>query len=98
MIITVTVPTQLGVIHVAVIMDILSTETDTHVEVCAVIMMESLMLFFNIHCLADNDECSSNTTNNCSQICDNNLGSYTCDCDSGFILNVDGRSCIGDHY
>ena len=42
---------------------------------------------------ADIDECDSSST--CHQDCNNNEGSYTCSCFSGYELLTDGRNCIG---
>ncbi|KAJ7380979.1 hypothetical protein OS493_004572 [Desmophyllum pertusum] len=39
------------------------------------------------------DECQSNSSNNCEQICVNLPASFFCDCGDGFKLNADGRSC-----
>lgn len=44
---------------------------------------------------ADIDECSSPTTNDCEQICTNIPGLYTCACESGHRLSIDGRACSG---
>ena len=38
------------------------------------------------------DECSEGTSN-CDHICINTNGSYTCDCDSGHLLQPDGHTC-----
>ena len=43
----------------------------------------------------DIDECTTGIEQ-CDQRCENNVGSYTCFCDSGFILNVDGYRCDGE--
>ncbi|KAJ7372817.1 hypothetical protein OS493_016737 [Desmophyllum pertusum] len=39
------------------------------------------------------DECQSNSSNNCEQICVNLPASFFCDCGDGFQLTADGRSC-----
>nr|XP_054761681.1 mucin-like protein [Lytechinus pictus] len=43
----------------------------------------------------DFNECAENDTNNCDQICENELGSYACSCEPGYRLGLDQRSCIG---
>ncbi|XP_077970402.1 uncharacterized protein LOC120328603 isoform X9 [Styela clava] len=43
----------------------------------------------------DIDECSSNGGKGpCNTSCQNNIGSYVCTCNSGFVLHSDGESCI----
>ena len=42
---------------------------------------------------ADIDECSG--VNDCQQQCNNTEGSYNCYCRDGFVLNSDGKNCIG---
>nr|XP_054762095.1 fibrillin-1-like [Lytechinus pictus] len=42
----------------------------------------------------DFNECAKNDTNDCDQICENNLGSYTCSCEPGYRLGLDQLSCI----
>ena len=44
--------------------------------------------------LIDIDECIDGT-HGCSQICRNNIGSYSCLCNDGFQLNLDGFHCDG---
>lgn len=44
------------------------------------------------------DECQSNNSNNCEQICVNVPGSYLCDCREGYKLTDDGRSCDGKSH
>ena len=43
---------------------------------------------------ADINECTAGT-HQCEQVCQNTVGSYTCACNSGFVLDSDGRSCDG---
>ena len=45
----------------------------------------------------DFDECQSNQTNSCSQLCINAPGSYSCDCQNGYSLNDDKESCDGTY-
>ena len=42
----------------------------------------------------DIDECSDGTQR-CSQICTNTIGSFTCGCNDGYLLDVDGATCNG---
>ena len=42
---------------------------------------------------SDIDECDLN--NACDHTCNNNDGSFTCSCNIGYTLNVDGRTCDG---
>ena len=45
---------------------------------------------FNI----DNNECLTNK-GGCSQICNNTVGSYICDCLNGYELDDNGHGCSG---
>ncbi|CAM4665902.1 unnamed protein product [Leuciscus chuanchicus] len=44
------------------------------------------------YCL-DIDECANNNETVCSQICVNTPGSYQCECERGFYLEDDGKTC-----
>ncbi|XP_055369471.1 collagen and calcium-binding EGF domain-containing protein 1 isoform X2 [Betta splendens] len=44
------------------------------------------------YCL-DIDECANKNTTACSQICINSAGSYRCECEKGYFLEEDGRTC-----
>ena len=43
----------------------------------------------------DMDECRLGTYK-CAHTCHNSIGSYICTCDSGFIINMDGKTCVGE--
>ena len=45
----------------------------------------------------DIDECTVET-DDCSQICINTVGSFDCDCNTGFVLDSDGSTCNGEYY
>ena len=45
---------------------------------------------------SDIDECN-NGTHNCSQICTNTNGSFTCGCDNGYLLDLDEVTCNGQN-
>ena len=40
----------------------------------------------------DIDECSTNA-HECEDVCSNTVGSYSCSCGEGYVLNEDGRTC-----
>lgn len=44
--------------------------------------------------LSDIDECTENR-DNCGQLCSNIIGSYSCNCRSGYRLASDGVTCNG---
>ncbi|XP_071197543.1 collagen and calcium-binding EGF domain-containing protein 1 isoform X2 [Salvelinus alpinus] len=44
------------------------------------------------YCL-DIDECANNNMTVCSQVCLNSPGSYRCECEKGFFLEEDGKTC-----
>ena len=48
--------------------------------------------YCNYSHVADVNECELGT-HNCSQICIDSIGSYTCDCDPGYEMDSDGRTC-----
>ena len=43
---------------------------------------------------ADINECSENR-DGCAQLCSNTVGSYLCNCNSGYRLDTDRHSCNG---
>ena len=44
--------------------------------------------------VVDIDECEDDT-DGCSHTCTNTQGSFTCGCNDGYVLNVDGTTCDG---
>lgn len=53
----------------------------------------SSVLLFLVFFPPDIDECSRKNETLCSQICVNTPGSYRCDCETGFYLEEDGKTC-----
>ena len=49
------------------------------------------------HFDTDVDECIEGI-HQCHQVCQNIIGSYTCGCNDGFMLDTDGRSCNGKSF
>ena len=43
----------------------------------------------------DIDECADESLNACNQICNNNDGSFVCECNTGFVLGNDLMTCLG---
>ena len=48
----------------------------------------------NYNYITDINECAS-YNGGCSQTCSNTPGSYSCSCNSGCVLNIDGHNCTG---
>lgn len=51
---------------------------------------------FDAHYFIDRDECATNN-GGCQHICTNNIGSYQCSCNNGFVLHENKHDCIGSH-
>lgn len=55
------------------------------------------LLSFLCICLSlqhtDINECEDENTTACSQICINSVGSYRCECEKGYFLEEDGKTC-----
>ena len=51
-------------------------------------------MFFLVCIVAEIDECSLGI-HNCTQVCENMNGSYTCSCLIGYILDPNGYTCNG---
>ncbi len=81
---------------VAVPLDTLSIWMDSHVMVQFITFLKEKNAKINYK-PTENNECSSNATNSCEQLCTNTPGSYTCQCNAGFRLNTNGRTCDGMH-
>lgn len=45
--------------------------------------------------ISDNDECSDSIVV-CDQVCVNEIGSFHCECESGFSLSNNGITCKGN--
>ena len=48
-------------------------------------------------CNLDINECET-AMNDCEQNCHNTIGSYSCTCNSGFVIDVDGHTCHGNFH
>ena len=44
----------------------------------------------------DIDECANSTTHECQQVCINTFRSYICQCNQGYRLKSDGKTCEGN--
>ena len=57
----------------------------------------SNVIFLYIYIFLDVDECTAGTTScdTTNEGCSNTIGSFTCTCNSGYELNVDGFTCNG---
>ena len=59
---------------------------------CMITIIILMMFFYDI--IIDVDECTTGI-DKCDQNCQNNVGSYVCSCNLGFMLNNDGFRCDG---
>lgn len=50
---------------------------------------------YNLLC-PDVDECEQGIST-CDSLCQNTIGSYRCACQTGYVLNRDGKTCRGKH-
>jgi hypothetical protein len=73
----------------------LSISTEYRVEIRGIInvVSQSMPVSLTFSTLPDVDECSSNTTNNCSHFCNNTIGGYICSCPNGYILASNNFTC-----
>ena len=58
-----------------------------------VLIINNKTLIYSI-CLLDVNECDVNN-GGCNQTCVNEIGSYHCECDIGFLLHNDSHDCTG---
>ena len=65
----------------------------------AVVSVElySRLLKYGSVFLRDINECAINN-GNCTQLCVNTIGNYSCSCVSGYALNVNRRTCDGNIF
>ena len=64
----------------------------TTVQVCTIVTNSNPLFSLMI---LDINECNITFNGGCSQTCINTPGTYTCSCNSGYILKIDGHSCVG---
>ena len=48
----------------------------------------------SIYLILDVNECMLGSSN-CTQVCTNTIGSYLCDCNTGYIVGTDNATCNG---
>ena len=48
-----------------------------------------------MYTFSDVNECSTNK-GGCNQVCTNNIGSFVCSCNTGYELESDERTCVGE--
>ena len=51
-------------------------------------------MILNLYCFSDINECDSEN-GGCDHSCNNEIGSFHCDCNIGYMLEDDGLGCKG---
>ena len=64
------------------------------IEITFVLVIMIFLIIYLSPIYIDIDECTEKA-NNCSDICLNTVGGYTCQCQSGYTLDSDNDTCIG---
>ena len=59
---------------------------------CCVNIVDATLVMFVF--ATDIDECAHGT-DNCSQMCNNTIGSYICSCQLDYYLSADSVTCLG---
>lgn len=61
---------------------------------CLIFSLAGYLLSVDGKSCVDIDECYTRT-HACQQVCVNQRGSYRCECNTGYTLNNDGKTCTG---
>ena len=78
------------------VMDTGLIQMDEHAMVfCSHLVVDAKIGSAHLYC-SDINECMEEV-DNCVQNCANIVGSFVCNCSSGFLLDDDGYSCNGDY-
>ena len=85
--------TQLDHTHAVAILGTTLLLMDNHVQVRH--YHAAIAHYYTI--LLDINECTVGTAS-CTQICQNTVGSYTCNCRSGYRLDGNGYTCNGKSF
>ena len=60
----------------------------------SILKLCSIIIYLNKIDISDINECEL-TTNDCDQLCVNDLGSYHCECYTGYFRDNNLSSCVG---
>ena len=60
--------------------------------------MQVQKIYIFLRAFVDVNECQTSNQGGCAQVCTNTLGTYTCGCNEGYMLNIDGRFCDGRNF
>ena len=55
---------------------------------------DQIVLYTFLELFVDINECEENN-GGCPQLCKNTEGSFQCECDVGYMLTLDGKTCAG---
>ena len=81
-----------GATTVCAALDTLWPQTDMDVTVSELLLLQCLS---KQTIFADVNECNS-TNGGCNHVCTNTIGTFLCSCNSGYELDADQRTCVGE--
>ena len=83
-----------AIVALAIVSTVMDSLAMVQHQSIIILVSYSIPLFISPFDFIDIDECEENI-DGCSQNCRNTPGSFRCDCDPGYELSNDSRTCRG---